>query len=432
MEKFLLSTMLLKNGEMVPKISAALTAEDFYRQSHRIIFNAIIKLYGEKTAPNVLSLIEELRQSGKIQDVGGINFIYSLSEIAHTTAYVDRYLKDIREKSTLRKLSRAGEEITQEADEDLKPFRDILDNAEKKIFTVTTRAEISEFEHISPIIQRSFERIRQAVNNPKGLTGVETGFADLDKITSGFQKSDLILLAARPSMGKTALALNIAMNAAFNKNVVAVFSLEMSKEQLGHRLISSYSAVDSQTLNTGRTTSEDFGRIIDTLERISATKLFIDDTADISVLDLRSKARQIKSEHGLNFVVIDYLQLMQGNLRKGYEYNRQQEISEISRSLKALARELNVPILALSQLSRGVELRADKRPMLSDLRESGSLEQDADLVMFLYREEYYDHETENANVAELIIAKNRNGPTTNINLYFERECMRFSNYAAEE
>jgi replicative DNA helicase len=246
------------------------------------------------------------------------------------------------------------------------------------------------------------------------------------------QKSDLILLAARPSMGKTALALNMAMNAALEKNIVAVFSLEMSKEQLGHRLLSSYSGINSQKLSTGNFDDTEFNELVDTLNYLTESKLFIDDTAGITVLELRSKARKIKNEHGLDLIVIDYLQLMQGSSRKGSDFNRQQEISEISRSLKALARELKVPILALSQLSRSVELRADKRPLLSDLRESGSLEQDADIVAFLYREDYYDKESENANTAELVISKNRNGPTAIINLQFNKECMRFGSLGTAE
>ena len=431
MEKFVLSAMLLREGEIIPLVTSILKSENFYRPKHRTLFDALVKLYQMKIAPNVLSLMEELRKSGKLEEIG-IEFIYSLTEFANTTAYVEAYAKTIKEKATLRDLARAGEEITRSAYEDREPFKDILDNAEKKIFAITSDGETSTFEHVRPIVMRSFDRIRRAMENPKGFTGIETSFSDLDRLTSGFQKSDLILLAARPSMGKTALALNIAMNAALKDNVVAIFSLEMSKEQLGHRLLSSYSGINSHSLSTGRVSATEFNDLIDAMEHITGAKLFIDDTAGISVMDLRSKARQIKNEHGLDFIVIDYLQLMQGGVHKNSDYNRQQEISEISRNLKALARELKVPILALSQLSRSVELRADKRPMLSDLRESGSLEQDADLVMFLYREEYYDRETENANTAELVVAKNRNGPTTIVNLQFEKECMRFASLAAED
>ncbi len=431
MEKFVLGAMLLKEGEIIPTITSILTAEDFYRPEHRTIFDAILKIYSKKIIPNMLSLIEELRSSGELEKIGH-EYVFSLMEIAHTTAYAEFYAQTIKEKSILRKLIKVGEEIIQDAITAVKPLSDILDNAEKKLFAVTSQNETSEFESITPILQRSFERIRRALDNPEGISGVSTSFNDFDKITSGLQKSDLILLAARPSMGKTALALNMAMNAALENNIVAIFSLEMSKEQLGHRLLSSYSRINSQKLTTGNIDADEFNELVETLNYLTGTKLFIDDTAGISILELRSKARKIKNEHGLDLIVIDYLQLMQGAARKGADYNRQQEISEISRSLKALARELKVPILALSQLSRSVELRADKRPMLSDLRESGSLEQDADIVMFLYREEYYDKETENSNIAELVIAKNRNGPTTSINLQFDRECMHFGSFGSLE
>lgn len=431
MEKFVLGAMLLKEGEIIPTITSILTAEDFYRPEHRTIFDAILKIYSKKIIPNMLSLIEELRSSGELENIG-LEYVFSLMEIAHTTAYAEFYAQTIKEKSILRKLIKVGEEIIQDAITAVKPLSDILDNAEKKLFAVTSQNETSEFESITPILQRSFERIRRALDNPEGISGVSTRFNDFDKITSGLQKSDLILLAARPSMGKTALALNMAMNAALEDNIVAIFSLEMSKEQLGHRLLSSYSRINSQKLTTGNFDADEFNELVETLNYLTGTKLFIDDTAGISILELRSKARKIKNEHGLDLIVIDYLQLMQGAARKGADYNRQQEISEISRSLKALARELKVPILALSQLSRSVELRADKRPMLSDLRESGSLEQDADIVMFLYREEYYDKETENSNIAELVIAKNRNGPTTSINLQFDRECMHFGSFGSLE
>ena len=424
MEKFVLGAMLLKDGEIIPTIISILKIDDFYRPEHRIIFETILKLYQKKIIPNVLSLMEELRTEGNLEKIG-LKYVLGIVETAHTTAFAEHYANIIKEKSILRSLIHAGEEIIQEAMTAQSPLNEILDNTEKKIFSITSKNETSEFENLDPILQRSFERIRRAMDDPQGLTGVKTDFSDFDRLTSGLQKSDLILLAARPSMGKTALALNMAMNAALDKNIVAIFSLEMSREQLGHRLLSSYSGINSQKLSTGNFDNNDFSELMNTLDYLTGTKLFIDDTAGISVLELRSKARRIKNEHGLDLIVIDYLQLMQGTPRKGADYNRQQEISEISRSLKALARELKVPILALSQLSRSVELRADKRPMLSDLRESGSLEQDADMVMFLYREEYYDKEAENSNIAELVIAKNRNGPTTTINLQFNKECMRF-------
>ncbi len=431
MERYVLGVMLVQNGEEIPTIISILKSEDFFDNANKILFETIFKLYQKKIIPNTLSVFEELRKIGKV-DAVGFNYLTGLPAMINTTAYAKIYANTIKEKSILRKLMKAGEEISQMAAEDKMPLQDILDESEKKIFEITSKGERSEFEHISPILERAFDRIREAVDNPDGLTGVKTGFLDLDKLTSGFQKSDLILLAARPSMGKTALALNMAINAALDNYVVALFSLEMSKEQLGMRLLSSRSGINSLKLNTGQLNTAEFNAVINAQEELSGANLFIDDSAGITALELRSKARQIKNEHGLDFIVIDYLQLMQGNIRKGSDYNRQQEISEISRSLKALARELKIPILALSQLSRSVELRADKRPMLSDLRESGSLEQDADMVMFLYREEYYNHETENYNTAELVIAKNRNGPTSIVTLQFQKECMRFGSFTRDD
>lgn len=431
MEKFLLSALLLKDGEIIPNITSILKSEDFYRPEHRIIFDAILKLYTKKIIPNMLSLVEELRTSGELDKIGP-DYLFALLEVAHTTAYAEFYAKIIKEKSILRKLIRVGEEIIQEATLANKPLNDILDEVEKKIFLVTSQNSTSEFEPVTPILQRSFDRIRRALDSSDGLTGIPTKFQDLDRLTGGLQRSDLIILAARPSMGKTAFALNIAMNVALEKFVVAIFSLEMSKEQIGHRLLSSYSGINSHKLNTGNFDANDFAELVETMNYLTDANLFIDDTAGITILELRSKARKIKNEHGLDLIVIDYLQLMQGNIRKGSDYNRQQEISEISRGIKALARELQVPIIALSQLSRSVELRADKHPMLSDLRESGSLEQDADIVAFLYRDEYYNSDAENSNIAELLISKNRNGPTTSINLQFNKECMRFASFGDME
>jgi len=424
MEKAVLGAMLLKDGEVVPAVCAILREEDFYREEHKIIFRAIMRIVGKKIAPNLLTLVEELRANNEVEKVG-VRFVTALADASYTTAYATTYAQKIKEKSTLRKLIEASDSISEEAFQDSKPIEEILDAAEKKIFAVTSQREVSDFENIRPIVSRSLERILAAMRDPDGLTGVKSHFVDLDKVTSGFQKSDLILLAARPSMGKTAFALNIALNAAINQATVAIFSLEMSKQQIGHRLLSLMSAINSQRLNVGEISDEEWTELTQASEKIANTKIFIDDTPSISVMELRSKARRLKQEQGLDIVFIDYLQLMQGSIGRSSE-SRQQEISEISRSLKALARELNVPVIALSQLSRSVELRAEKRPQLSDLRESGSLEQDADIVMFLYREEYYNRDTDKKNTAELIIAKNRNGPTTNIGLQFNKECMKFS------
>lgn len=436
MEKYVLSAMLINEGAAIPTVASMLREDDFYREEHRIVFRAIMKIYlggkDKKVVPDLLSLMEELRADGDLGTRVDPALLFALGDMAYTTAYAENHAKKILEKSMLRHLIEVGEEIAYDAYEDQKPAAEILDNAEKKILEITSRTENNDYESVVPILQRAFEKIERQIRFKGQANGVPSGFYDLDKITNGFQKSDFIILAARPSMGKTAFALNVAVNAAKKKKVVAVFSLEMSKEQLGNRLLSSESNVDSLKLRVGEVDAEDLSDLVDTLAMLSELPMIIDDTAGISVFELRSKARKIKNEHGLDLLLIDYLQLMRGNSSsRNLEANRQQEIAEISRSLKSLARELNVPIIALSQLSRNVELRAEKKPQLSDLRESGSLEQDADMVMFLYREEYYNKETDKGDTAELIIAKNRNGPTKNIPLSFKKETMKFNSVAYE-
>ena len=431
-EKKLLSAMMLRESTIIPKVAAILTDEDFYRQENRIVFRALLNIYNRGTPPDILLIENELRRTGEIDQVDR-SYLFSLIDMEFTTARAEAQATVIKEKAILRRLIQAGEEIADEARNEQNIVEDVLESAEKKILSVTSKTTQIGFERLATVLQRSFERIQHIHNNPGDMEGVTTGFADLNKITNGLHKSDLILLAARPSMGKTALALNIAANAARAGKVVALFSLEMSKTQLGNRLLSTMSGVDSMSLNTGNLSDEDMRELIDALARMEQYKLFIDDTAGMTLLEMRSKARRIKHEHGLDLMVIDYLQLMQGGRSRLSEQNRQQEISEISRSLKALARELDIPILALSQLSRNVEMRAEKKPQLSDLRESGSLEQDADMVMFLYRDEYYNRDdTNNQNLAELILAKNRNGPTTSIRLQFQKETMRFGDLTRED
>jgi len=431
MEFELLGMLLLKDGEPIPTVSAILKEDDFFLEEHRKLYELILSLYLRKIPPNLLSLLEELRRTnnftGKYKEL-----VINLGETSFSTAYAEAWALKIKEKSVLRHLILAGEEIVREAYEDRKPLDEILDTAEKKIFSVTSQTNNAELEDVHPILQRAFENIQLAVDNKGQPTGVASGFRSFDMRTNGLQRSDLILIAARPSMGKTAFALNIALNAAWRESVVAMFSLEMGKEQLGKRLLSMRSGIDSLKINTGNLKPDEILNLGNAVEEIGNLKLFIDDTPAMTVLELRSKARRLKTEKGLDLILIAYLQLMQGRASKGGEFNRQQEISEISRNLKALARELNVPIIALSQLSRNVELRADKRPLLSDLRESGSLEQDADIVIFLYREEYYNRETEDVNTAEVIIAKNRNGPTTSIKMSFIKETMQFADLSYNE
>lgn len=432
MEKKLLSAMMLKEGAVIPTIANMLTEEDFYREEHRIIFRALLSVYNRGTPPDMLLVEEELLRTNDLDRVSRM-YLFSLIDLEFSTARAEAYAATIRKKAILRRLINAGLEIADEAYDERRDVEDVLDDAEKRILSVTNQNNQTGFEKVSSVLQRSFERIQHIHNHPDEMEGVTTGLTDLNRVTNGLQKSDLILLAARPSMGKTALALNIAVNAALKRKVVALFSLEMSKTQLGNRILSTESKVNSQYLNTGNFSDNDMQDLLQALGELSPLKLFIDDTAGITLLELRSKVRRLKHEHGLDLIVIDYLQLMQGGRSRLSEQNRQQEISEISRSLKALARELDVPILALSQLSRNVEMRADKKPQLSDLRESGSLEQDADIVMFLYRDEYYNRDdTDNQNIAELIIAKNRNGPTTSIRLQFNKEIMHFGDLTREE
>ena len=424
-EKKLLSAMMLKNGEAIPTVVGIVGEEDFYRPEHQIIFRALVNIYNHGTPPDILLLEQELMRMNEYDRINR-KYLFSLIDQEFTTARAEAQAVSIRNKAILRRLISAGEEIADQAQNERNDVKDILEDAEKRILSVSSKMNQTGFEIVSSILQKTFERIQHIHNHPEDMEGVTTGLIDLNKITNGLHKADLILLAARPSMGKTALALNIAVNAARDNNNVVIFSLEMSKVQLGNRLLSTASGVNSFYLNTGNLTDDDMNKLVNALQELEYMKLFIDDTPGITLLEMRSRARRIKHEYGLDLIVIDYLQLMQGGTSRLAEQNRQQEISEISRNLKALARELNVPILALSQLSRSVEMRAEKKPQLSDLRESGSLEQDADIVMFLYRDEYYNRdEASSENIAELIIAKNRNGPTTSIRLQFQKEIMRF-------
>lgn len=421
MEKKLLSAMMLKESTVIPTIEAILDANDFYRPEHRLIYQALVRVYKRGTPPDILLVEDELKRTGDLEKVNR-GYLFSLIDYEWTTSRAQEHAKTIKEKSQLRRLIETCDAIIEEAYEEKSPVNEILETSEKRIFSIATRNKTSDFESLESIIKKALERIQNINNHPEKVEGVKTKLIGLDKLLNGLQKSDLILLAARPSMGKTALALNIARNAASLDKKVAIFSLEMSKGQLAKRLLSTASGVNSQKLNTGEISDEDMNSLLHAADELSGLTMYIDDTPGESLLEMRSKIRRLAHEVGLDLIVIDYLQLMQG----GKQENRQQEISEISRNLKALAREMDVPILALSQLSRSVELRAEKKPQLSDLRESGSLEQDADIVMFLYRDEYYNRDEENnQNIAELIIAKNRNGPTTALNLYFDKETMRF-------
>ncbi len=422
-EQAVLGAMLIKK-EAIVEVQEILQPDDFYREAHRIVYEAMLELSGNDEAVDLVTLTEQLRKNEQLEKIGGLPFITQLANAVPTAANVGYHAKIVKEKAELRNLINAATKIASAAYEDTDSVENIMDEAEKSILAVANRQSGGAFESMKSIVMRTFERINVLYESKGGLTGISSGFKDLDKLTSGLQKSDLILVAARPSMGKTAFTLNIAAYCGLHDCKVAFFSLEMSKEQLMQRMLCSEGGIDATRLRTGQLDEGEWNRLVETADRLSRAPIFIDDTAGITVMDLRSKARRLKAEHGLDLIIIDYLQLMQGRASKNSD-NRQQEISEISRSLKALARELDVPVIALSQLSRSVESRQVKKPMLSDLRESGSLEQDADIVMFLYREDYYDKDTENKNITEIIIAKHRNGPVDSIQLFFQKEYTKF-------
>lgn len=437
-EQAVLGAMLI-DKEAIAKATEVLSADDFYREAHRVIFSAMLELYNKNEAVDMVTVTEILKRDNKLEDIGGIAYITSLANVVLTAANVKYHAEIVAEKSVLRQLVRVSTEIAAmgyEANEDVGT---LLDTAESRILEISNRKKKNDFTAINDILMDSVQSIESLLQNKGGLTGLPAGFADLDKLTSGLHPSDFIILAARPSMGKTALALNIVQNVALRAHKViggeprsvAFFSLEMSKEQLVNRMLCAEAGIDSQRLRVGEMHDEDWTHLWDACDTMSRAKIYIDDTAGITAMDMRSRARRLKAEHGLDLIVVDYLQLMQGSGKRNNSGDRQQEVSEISRSLKALARELNVPVLALSQLSRSVESRQVKRPMLSDLRESGSLEQDADIVAFLYREDYYNPETENKHT-ELIIAKHRNGPVDTVNLFFQKQFTKFVGFTKRE
>nr|WP_300001981.1 replicative DNA helicase [Tissierella sp.] len=399
--------------------------DDFYRQSNGEIYSAIIDLFNKNEPVDLITLQEELKRRGSLEAVGGISYLANLSGGVATTANTEYYCKIVDEKSTLRKLITSSNEIIGKAYEDSEEVNVIIEVAEKNIFDITQGSQREGFSPINEVLLDSFAKIEEMAANKGGLTGLTTGFIDIDLKLSGLQKSDLVLLAARPSMGKTALGINIVTNSALKAGAkVAVFSLEMSKEQLVQRMIAATAHVDLQKIISGRLDEEEWLNIINSMGPLSAANVYIDDTAGISLMEMKAKCRRLKIEQGLDLVVIDYLQLMQ---MEGRQESRQQEISSISRGLKALAKEMDCPVIALSQLSRAPELRADHRPILSDLRESGAIEQDADVVLFLYRDDYYNEDSDQKNIGELIIAKHRNGPTGTLELVFKKEYTKFLN-----
>ncbi len=423
---------MLMDQDAILEASELLTGEDFYQSAYGTVFDTIMELYNEGKSVDVVTLQARLKDKDVSPEVASMEYVRDLVTMVPTSANVRSYAEIVAEKSVERRLIRINDEISSLCYDGQEPLPEILDHTEKEIFDLLQSRTGEDFVPIDKIVMTALERIETAAKTKGEVTGVPTGFVDLDRKLCGLQPSDLILIAARPSMGKTALALNIAQYVAFKKHMgVALFSLEMSKEQLVNRLFALESHVDAQSIRTGNLKDSDWEKLVEGAGIIGASNLIIDDTPGITVSELRSKCRKYKLEHDVQLVIVDYLQLMSGSLGKKNE-NRQQEISEISRSLKALARELNVPVLALSQLSRAPESRPDKRPMLSDLRESGAIEQDADVVMFLYRDEYYNPDTEYKNQAEVIIAKQRNGPVGTVDLAWLAEYTKFANLSRQE
>ena len=423
-EQSVIGSMIMSRDAII-EASEIITGADFYQQQYGIVFEAMIELNDEGKAVDLVTLQERLKEKDLPPEISSMEFVRDLLSAVPTSANVKYYAEIVAEKSMLRKLIKTTEEISNACYLGKEKTQDILETTEKKIFDLVQNRGSQEFVPIRQVVLNAIEKIEKASRNQGSVTGIPTGFIDLDYKTSGFQPSDLILVAARPSMGKTAFVLNIAQYMAFRNNVTAaIFSLEMSKEQLVNRLLALESKVDSQSIRTGNLEDEEWAKLIEGANIIGNSHLIIDDKPGISISELRSKCRKYKMEHNLGIIFIDYLQLMTGS---GRSESRQQEISEISRSLKALARELNVPVVALSQLSRAVEQRPDHRPMLSDLRESGAIEQDADVVMFIYRDDYYNKDSENKNIAEIIIAKQRNGPIGTVNLVWMPNYTKFVN-----
>jgi replicative DNA helicase len=425
-ERAILGAIVLDNG-LVNQAIELLRPEDFYVRAHQHLFRAMISMSERGAEINPILLGEELRRDGALEQVGGIAFISELTYGLPHFTNLAHYAKVVKDKSMLRQLVKVANKITSEALEEEDEATLILDHAEQMIFALADERTRQGFAHVKPVADGILEKVQELGGRGSVLTGLTTGFAELDKLTSGLQPSDLIIVAARPSMGKTSLCLTLAQNAAIQANaVVGVFSLEMSKESLVMRMLCSEGHVDAHRFRSGFLSRDEWARLAGALGTLSETKIFIDDTPGISVLEMRAKARRLAAEQKrLDLIIVDYLQLMSGSSKRSE--SRQQEVSQISRELKGLAKELNVPLVALSQLSRAPEARTDHRPQLSDLRESGAIEQDADVVAFIYREEQYNRTEENAGIAEVIVAKQRNGPTDTVQLAFLKEFTRFEN-----
>jgi replicative DNA helicase len=418
---------LLIDSDAIVKIADNLSSLDFFDKRNERIYEAIVQLYENREAIDVLTLSDKLKNNGYLDSIGGPSYLTELTNFVPTAAHVEQYAEIVAQKAMRRRLISASRDIIDLGHDESKHLRELIEEAETRLFEVSQQHIKQDVISLETILAESFDRLDDLHKDKKKIRGVPTGFKDIDSVLAGFQRSDLVVLAARPSMGKTALALNFAHNIAVQANQpVLIFSLEMSKEQLVDRLLSIESGVDAWALRTGNLTDADFEKIGQAMGTLSEAQIFIDDSPGITMSDLRTKARREAHRHPLGLIIVDYLQLMSGSSRFGGDYgNRVQEISEISRGLKGVARELNVPVLALSQLSRSVESRSPQIPQLADLRESGSIEQDADVVAFIYREEYYNPDTDRKKLTDIFVKKHRNGPVGNVELYFDNEKQRF-------
>lgn len=422
-EMSLLGAILI-DEETLADISEHVTAKDFYEKRHAIIYDAVMRLYEKHRPVDLLTLTDELKRKKELEVVGGSAYLTELTNYVPTAAHAAAYAELVAQKAVRRRLIKASADISELGYDEETTTEELLGRAEAELFSVSDQSLKQDLVSIESILTESFDRMEELHRNKGSIRGVRTGYRDLDNMTAGLQRSDLIILAARPAMGKTTLVTNLAYNvASVSKLPVLFFSLEMSKEQLVDRMLADASGVDAWNIRTGNLSDDDFSKLSEAMGEMAETPIFIDDTPGLSVLEMRTKARRAAHEQPLGLIIVDYLQLMQGSGRS--DGNRVQEVSEISRGLKLIARELNVPVIALSQLSRSVESRSPQIPQLADLRESGSIEQDADIVMFIYREAYYNPETERENITDLIIAKHRNGPTGRIELYFHPERLRF-------